>query len=339
MQKKRFLFVFAAFVAAQLLSPGGSGLIAAQAADAVSVKYAHLGIQGEILTKWADEWAKRVNEETQGDVQVTVYGNAALGNINETIDGVKIGIIGMAMHDFASLAKFVPDLAVFNAPFIYKDAAQSMRVTDPYDSPVMEKLNEELVAKAGIRIIANCYRGARELTSKYPVYSPADMKGKKFRGVPLPIWMSMLKGMGAVPTPVEYSELATSIATGIVDGQENPLNNIYSSKLYEVQPYIMMTNHMQAIQTVFMNEKTWQSIPEKDRAIIAKISQEMGNQSVDWTLSADKELITKLKENGVTFVDESNGLKLDEFRKAVLTQVNQDYPQWTDLIKEIQLIQ
>ncbi len=338
MHRKIFLLIVAAFFAAQL-SLSAMNESTAQAADVVNIKYAHLGVSGEILTKWADEWAKRVNEETNGDVHVTVYGNAALGNINETIDGVKMGIIGMAMHDFASLAKFVPNLAVFNAPFIYKDAAQSMRVTDPYTSPVMEKLNSELVEKAGIRIIANCYRGARELTSKYPVYSPADMKGKKFRGVPLPIWMSMLKGMGAVPTPVQYAELATSIATGVVDGQENPLNNIYSSKLYEVQPYIMMTNHMQAIQTVFMNEKVWESIPEKDKKIIIKISQEMGKESVEWTLSADKDLIAKLKAKGITFIDESNGLKLDEFRTAVLKQINHDYPQWKDLIKEIQAIQ
>jgi tripartite ATP-independent transporter DctP family solute receptor len=264
-----------------------------------------------------------------------VYGNAALGSIEETINGVKNGTIDIGQHDFASLAGFVPDMAVFNAPFIFKDAAHSMRVTNPYSSEVMKELNTELIGKGGMRIFANCYRGARELTANFPVYSPDDLKGKKIRGVPLPIWMTMIKGMGATPTPVAYSELATALATGVVDGQENPLNNIYTGKLYEVQKYIMMTNHMQAIQTCFFNEKKWQSIQEGDRKIIEKISQELGDESLKWTLEADDGYIEKLKAAGNQFIDIQNGLKLDAFTDAVLKQVFTDFPQWKNLINKI----
>src|SRR5205085_438706 len=83
--------------------------------------------------------------------------------------------------------------------------------------------------------------------------------------VPIKLWSSMITGMGAVATPVEVSELATALATGLVVGQENPLPNIYTLKLYEVQKYVMMTNHMQSVLAVFINEKAYQGIPASHR--------------------------------------------------------------------------
>jgi TRAP-type C4-dicarboxylate transport system substrate-binding protein len=98
------------------------------------------------------------------------------------------------------------------------------------------------------------------MTAKMAVYSPADLKDKRFRGVPLQLWTSMIKGMGAIPTPVEVGELPTALMTGMVIGQENPLTMINANKLYEVQTHVMLTSHMQNVLPVFINEKTWQSI-------------------------------------------------------------------------------
>ena len=112
--------------------------------------------------------------------------------------------------------------------------------------------------------------------------SPKDMQGKKYRGVPIKLWSSMLTGMGAVATPVEVSELATALATGLVVGQENPLPNIYNLKLYEVQKYVMMTGHMQSVLSVFINEKAWQAIPAADRKIIEDTMTEVGRKTLDW---------------------------------------------------------
>ena len=116
-----------------------------------------------------------------------------------------------------------------------------MRATDPRTSVVLQEINKQLVDAGGMRIVGSLYQGARNLTSKEKVLSPDDMKGKKYRGVPIKLWSSMLTGMGAVATPVEVSELATALATGLVIGQENPLANIWTLKLFEVQKFVMMT--------------------------------------------------------------------------------------------------
>ena len=93
---------------------------------------------------------------------------------------------------------------MFNAPFAYRSPEHAMRATAEATSPVLREINQKLVEKGGVRIVGNFYRGARQLTARYPVKSPKDMQGKKFRAVPVALWNSMIKGMGAVPTPVRF---------------------------------------------------------------------------------------------------------------------------------------
>ena len=137
------------------------------------------------------------------------------------------------------------------------------------------------------------------------------MQGKKYRGVPIKLWSSMLTGMGAVATPVEVSELATALATGLVVGQENPLPNIYNLKLYEVQKYVMMTNHMQSVLSVFVNEKVWQRIPAADRKIIEDTMAEVGKKTLDWDRETAAKYRKDLEAKGMVFVEEKDGLDVE----------------------------
>ena len=221
----------------------------------IKLRYAHVGVANAPQTLYADEVAKLVKERTNGRIEIQVFPNSQLGGVGELVDGVKSGAISMGHHDFASLGKILSSTAVFNTPFVYRDAAHSLRATDARTSPALKEINQQLVEKGNMRIVGSFFQGTRELTSKEKVLSPKDMQGKKYRGVPIKLWSSMITGMGAVATPVEVSELATALATGLVVGQENPLPNIYNLKLYEVQKYVMMTNHMQSVLSVFVNEK------------------------------------------------------------------------------------
>ena len=162
-----------------------------------------------------------------------------------------------------------------------------------------------------MRIVGSFFQGTRELTSKEKVLSPKDMQGKKYRGVPIKLWSSMLTGMGAVATPVEVSELATALATGLVVGQENPLPNIYNLKLYEVQKYVMMTNHMQSVLAVFINEKVWQRIPAADRKIIEDTMAEVGKKTLDWDRDTAAKYRKDLEAKGMVFVEEKDGLDIE----------------------------
>ena len=304
----------------------------------ITLRYAHVGAEGESQTRYATELAKLVGEKTQGRVEIRVFPGSQLGNLSEMVDGVRIGSIQMGHHDFSSLDRIEKDVAVFNAPFVFRDPDHAMKATAEATSPVMREINQKLVEKGSVRIVANFYRGARQLTARYAVRSPKDMQGKKFRAVPTPLWNSMIKGMGAIPTPVEISEIMPALMTGLVDGQENPLNNVIARKMWEANKFVMLTSHMESVLAVFINEKNWQSIPEADRKLMQQAFDEMGSRSLQWAKDAEAGEIDILKKNGVTIIDEKSGLDLKAFREAVTKQILTDYPTWKDYFAKLDAV-
>ena len=326
-------------LAAAIVAAGLAAALGAPAASAqIKLRYAHVGVANAPQTLYADEVAKLVKERTAGRVEIQVFANSQLGGVGEMVDGVKSGAIAMGHHDFGSLGKILPNTAVFNTPFVYRDAAHSMRATDARLSPALQEINKQLVEKGGMRIVGSLFQGTRQLTSKERVLSPKDMAGKKYRGVPIKLWSSMLTGMGAVATPVEVSELATALATGLVIGQENPLPNIFALKLFEVQKFVMMTDHMQTVLSVFVNERVWQSIPAADRKIVEDTMAEVGRKTLDWDRDTSAKYRKDLEAKGMTFVEAKDGLDVEAFRRAVLAQVNKDFPEWTSLIEQIRAV-
>ena len=117
-----------------------AALAAAPLAHAqVKLRYAHVGVANAPQTLYADEVAKLVKERTNGRIEIQVFPNSQLGGVGELVDGVKSGAISMGHHDFASLGKIVPNTAVFNTPFVYRDAAHSLRATDSRTSPALRR--------------------------------------------------------------------------------------------------------------------------------------------------------------------------------------------------------
>jgi tripartite ATP-independent transporter DctP family solute receptor len=298
------------------------------AAQQVRLRYAHVGSEGDIQYWFAEEAAKKIPQVTEGRVTVQVFPNSQLGGVQEMIDGVKSGSISIGHHEFASLARLAKDIAVFNAPFVYRDGAHALPATDPRKSEVLQEFNKQLVADGGMRIVGRLFRGARQMTAKQAVYSPADLQGKRFRGVPIQLWTTMIRGFGAIPTPVEVSELPTALMTGMVVGQENPLTMINANKLYEVQTHVMLTGHMQNVLPVFINERVWQSISEKDRNAIIDGLEEIAQATLKQAEKAEQDLVEELKKKGMTFVTEKDGLKVSEFRERVMAEINKDFPTW-----------
>ncbi|WVJ71752.1 TRAP transporter substrate-binding protein DctP [Paracoccus marcusii] len=184
-----------------------------------------------------------------------------------------------------------------------------------------------------MRIIGRIYRGARHISSNFEVKSPDDLAGKPFRAVPLDLWVSMVTGFGATPTPVEVAELPTALMTGLVVGQENPLTMITSNSLYEVQSHVAMTGHMQSVLAVFINEDIWQGLSEENRTQITQVLDAKAEESLVWAQESEAELVAELTEKGMTVVTEEDGLDIDAFRERVLAQINGDFPSYQPYIE------
>lgn len=314
-------------------------LLVGTAAQAQELRYAHVGAEGDIQTRYAAEAAEAIAEATGGAITLQVYPASQLGGVAEMVDGVRMGSISMGHHDFASLARIVPEVAVFNAPYIYRDGAHALAATDPQTSPALQAINETLIAEGGVRIIGRIYRGARQISANMPVTSPADLAGKPFRAVPLDLWVSMVKGFGAMPTPVEVAELPTALMTGLVVGQENPLTMISANKLYEVQSHIAMTAHMQSVLAVFINEEVWQGLTEEQRQAIVEVLDRKAEESLQWALESEAALVEELKGHGMTIITEAEGLDLAAFREAVSRQILADFPEYRPYIEQIAAVE
>jgi tripartite ATP-independent transporter DctP family solute receptor len=314
------------------------GLFAGAAAGAQELRYAHVGAEGDIQTRYATEAAAAIAEATSNEVTVQVYPASQLGGVAEMVDGVRMGSIAMGHHDFASLARIVPEVAVFNAPFVYRDGAHALAATDP-DSPALEAINEKLISEGGVRIVGRIYRGERHISSNFPVKSPADLAGKPFRAVPLDLWVSMVKGFGATPTPVEVSELPTALMTGLVVGQENPLTMITANKLYEVQSHVALTGHMQSVLAVFVNEEAWQGLSEEHRAAITGVLDQKAEESLQWANDSQAQLVEELKGHGMTVITEKEGLDMAAFKDSVLKQIRADFPNYQPYMEQINAVQ
>jgi TRAP-type C4-dicarboxylate transport system substrate-binding protein len=210
-----------------------------------------------------------------------------------------------------------------------------MKVMD-VKSPVMAKLNDGLIKAAGVRVLYAYYFGTRHLTANKAILQPSDLAGQKIRAIPFPIYMAAVQGLGAVPIPVDWSEVPTALATGVVQGQENPVNVVLSSKLYESQSHMMQTGHIMNAQVIVINEKTWQKLSAAQRDQISAAAQEVRQKASEMVRKQEAEETEKLKALKMNVIGTAEGLKLDTFKASVNKVVQEKFgSKYGELYKEI----
>ena len=181
------------------------------------------------------------------------------------LEGMTLGTIEMAMLSPGIAANIAPKFQVIDLPYLFKDRAAAYKTLD---GKLGQILNEQILPK-GVRLLCFPENGFRQITNnKAPIKSPADLKGVKIRVQPIPAHLELFKAFGANPTPVDFGELYTALLQKTVDAQENSITLIYSSKLYEVQKYLTMSNHVYAPSAVFMSEAFYKRLPADLQKIV-----------------------------------------------------------------------
>jgi len=310
-----------------------SGLSCAQQR---TLRYAHSNSVSDIPGQYATLFARGVAQKTGGAIRIEVYPSSQLGGVREMIEGAQLGIIDMGHYSFAALSPFLPEIGVFNFPYIYRDVDHALAATDPARSTVARELNDRLTARSNLSMIGSYFFGIRRLTtSGFPVFSPADLRGRKIRAIPIPLWIAMVEGMGAIPTPVDFSELPTALATGVVEGQENPVNTIYAARIHETQDYLILTDHMIDINLVYINHETFESLPPVHRRALLDAHHEAAAEVRRVSEDLQDSLVTTLEGLGLQVITPQNGLDLEAFRTAVTSHVRQRFPDWEPYIDRI----
>ncbi|ACM03997.1 TRAP transporter substrate-binding protein [Cereibacter sphaeroides] len=323
-----------------LLLAGGGALLAAPflsrgALAATTLRYGHMHTPNSIAGMQAQWFADAVAEKTGGEIAVQIFPNSQLGKLQELAEAVSTGSIAFSHNTAGAVGSLYEPFAAFDTPYLYRDVDHLMAVMDA-ESPVMQELNEGLVEASGTRALYAFYFGTRNLTADRAVKTPADLAGVKIRSIPFPIYMATVEGLGAVPVPVDWSEVPTALATGVVNGQENPMNVLVSAKLYEVQSHLMLTGHIAAAQVVMMNDDVWQGLPDAQKEAVAAAAAETRARASQEMLAAEATDLEALKAAGMTVVDEAGGLDLAAFRESVKARVSQEFDgQWGELYGKI----
>ncbi len=263
----------------------------------------------------AERIAKEVKEKTNGRIDIQVFPNSQLGTNKEMVEMVSSGALQMTTEGAGALSAFLPQLSVIEAPYLWRDAAHMSKLTG---TPFFAKLNEDLVAKRGMRMLSATYYGKRHLTTgSKAVRTPADMAGFKVRVPPVDVFRAMAEAWGGRATPIAFGELYLALSQGVVDGQENPLPTIQSAKLYEVQKFLVLTAHIITPRLIVANEAFLKSLSPADRNILnSAIVTAVAWQDKE-LLSQEASLVNTLKTEGMTVIEPD----VELWRKPVLDTV------------------
>jgi tripartite ATP-independent transporter DctP family solute receptor len=269
----------------------GSGAAMAQQ----EIKLGHVGEPGSLFQQSADEFAKRANAKLGDKAKVVVYGSSQLGGDKEMIQKLKLGTIDMAVPSTV-MSSEVDTFGIFEMPYIIKDRAHMAKVERdifwPKIAPAAEKKN--------LKVLAVWENGYRHITtSTKPIAVPADLKGVKLR-VPEGKWrVKMFQEYGANPSPMKFSELFTALQTGVMDGQENPLTQIYSAKLQEAQKFLSLSGHVYTPAYLTVGTRRYNSLPADVRKILEDTAKETQAFVYQTASKAETDLLAKLKESGM----------------------------------------
>ncbi len=308
-------------VSAMVLAAGMTG--SAYAQD-ITLRYGHMNAPNSIAGLQAEWLAEAIAEKTDGAIEVQVFPSSQLGKLQELAEGVSTGTIALSHNTAGAIGSLHPPFAAFDTPYLYRDVDHLMKVVDT-DSPVMQTLNQELIEAANVRVLYAFYFGARNLTADRPIKKPADLDGVKIRSIPFPIYTAAVEGLGAVPVPIDWSEVPTALATGVVAGQENPVNVAVAHKLYEVQSHMMETRHIVAAEMVLINEDTWQGLSDDHKSALEAAADEVRQRATDYVIESETEDKAKLEDLGMTIIGPEDGLDVEAFRASVEKRVEKEF--------------
>lgn len=252
--------------------------LSASGAFADQITFAHGANPGNPRFVAAEEWGKIYTACTGGKTKVDVAPSATLGDDVELLTSAIGGVINVTANSQGAVSQVVPEVGLLGLPFLFKDLPAAWKVLD---GPVGQMLDER-AQKHGLKILGFWDNGIRQVsTLKGTVKEPADLKGIKIRTPPDQMTIDIFTALGAAPAPLAFSELPTALQSGVFDAQENPLTNIYSSKIYQITKNITMTGHKYESTPVVAGLAWWNGLDKAGQDCALKATAEAGKMQRD----------------------------------------------------------
>ncbi|WP_163538675.1 TRAP transporter substrate-binding protein [Gracilibacillus sp. YIM 98692] len=260
------------------------------------------------------EFARLVEEKTDGRYEIEVYAGGQLGDEVSVIEQVQLGSIDLARVNATPLTQFVDEIGVLSMPFLFESEEEKWEVLNG------EKGQELLDTFDGSNLVGLAYYDSGERSfynTERPVKSPEDLEGLKIRVQQSDLAISVVEALGASATPMEYGEVYSSLQTGVIQGAENNFPSYYTSNHYEVAPYYTVNGYSGTPEVVIGSQKLWDSLSEEDKQAFKEAAQE--------SVSVQREAWAELEEESREAVVEAG---------SELTEVD-DISEWRDAVQEV----
>lgn len=288
-------------------------------AQATKLRFAHPHPEVDSWHKAALQFAEKVKERSQGRFEVQVFPNGALGSDGQTIGAVRGGALDICLTGNPFFTGMAPKLNVLDLPFLIQSRKHAAAVMD---GPIGDSLRAELEG-SNLKALATWEIGWRNLTNnRRPVATAADMRGLKIRTTPNPAHIKAFQLLGAIPTPMAFTELFTALETGTVDGQENPVTLILNAKFYEVQKHVSLTRHAFTTGPVVMNKAKFDAYPADIREMLVKTAVELAAVQRQMNEDTEGSSLAALKKAGMQAVETPDR---DSFVKAIGNEVEKEF--------------
>jgi tripartite ATP-independent transporter DctP family solute receptor len=249
-------------------------------------------------------FADRVSERTGGEVVIEVAPGAQLGSEAEMIEQAKNGIIDIVEASMGGLGILVPALEMSSAPFLWQSWDEFAAVVR---GPAFQPLWDELEADHNLIPLTKVwYWGWRNFTTRnVAVHTPADLKGLKMRVPEAPVWVEMIKAVGASPTVIPFNDVYTALQQKVVDGEENPVPVIYGQKFHEVNPYITLDRHMLTSLPIFVNKNSLAKLEPRQQVILFEEAEAASAMNTVLQMRRDTLMLEKMKQReGVQIIED-----------------------------------
>ncbi|MFG6147472.1 DctP family TRAP transporter solute-binding subunit [Halobacillus sp. B23F22_1] len=331
--KKQLLWVLVVVSVLVLAACGNSEEAGSEAEgssgdEKVSFKLSTPDPEESNVTVAAEEFAKVVEEKSDGSIEISVHPNGTLygGDPSAAVKQLGAGSLDMLVLSTSLYANFEPRFSAISVPYLFDDEEQ-------YTSFLNGDLGNELldsVSELDIQGLGYWARDFRQITnSKHPIEEPADLDGLKLRVPNNPLWVEFFKGGGTATTPMDFGEVYNALQLGTIDGQENPLGVISSAKMHEVQDYLTISNHMADGWLVGLNQEKYDSLSDEQKQVLEEATQEVQDWSIDYNAEQAESIIETLEEEGM----EVN--ELTEEQQQQFIELSQEaYPAFEEVIED-----
>lgn len=308
------------------------GLAAASAQAQTSIKIGYAVSNNSHYGAGADAFCATLESASANRYKCQQFPNATLGNEREMVESAQIGALDVAFVSSGTVGNFVPDIRILDIPFLFRDNAHAHHTLDG-------QIGQDLLKKfptKGLIAMAWGENGFRHITTNHKaINQPADLANVKLRTMENRVHIESFKALGALPTPMAWPEVYTALQQGTIDGQENPLSILVSSKLWQVQTHLALTAHIYSPTLLIASPATWGKLSKEDQAIFMQAAKDGAAAQRQRVSDEAKTAVALLEKEGMTVTQPSTA----DFQAALAPTFKKFASTYGQALTDIQAIQ